>query len=724
MKYFILLLSIFRFYAGLSQAPSHDSVTYWPLVRGLEQKMWGDFPVEYKNAQSVHQQILSSGCTRCKGRSYYIIGKFQWADGLYQAAIKNFRTSANVAKTVNDARTLADAIDLIATSYYYQGYYDSALHYYDVAERIYKDENDIDAMIIISNNISLVYHRKGDYQNAILRILETEKLKDIYKKQVAELDPFAGMNGHMIDSIYYKEEIEDIRRDLKNHLAEKDSIAIYKSYFNLSNAYDKLHYIRQSIRSQHEGNRIMSLLKIRPYYDEIAIKYRRLGDLDSCLHYHRLTALDFPKMTQLSICFTWERVGDSYFHFARYDSAILYYEKAFRLNASLNNRITVAGIHHKLADAFLSSGRLSRAKKHIDEGIPLAKQVSLSHLVRLYDIGSSVYAKLGDDKRAYQLKTVYASLKDSINKQETAMDLIKLQTQFQTAKKIREIQDLQEENLLQQARVESRNLQIIFVLVLLIVFSIVGVLYYSRYKQKKRSTETLQAQKLVIEHQNTILQRTNTEKETLLSEIHHRVKNNLQIISSLINLKSRGTSGETQDILFQLNGRILSMGLVHERLYNNNNIQSIRIDEYLVELAQTLISSMSDGEKPIQLKFDVDPVTMDVESALTFGLICNELITNSIKYAFASDQVSKEISLCVKTVDDRLKIDFADNGMPVKTNNGVPAKSFGLRFVDQLIQARLLGQWEYFLADGFRAHILVPLVRSETRPIQGVTAVL
>jgi len=174
-------------------------------------------------------------------------------------------------------------------------------------------------------------------------------------------------------------------------------------------------------------------------------------------------------------------------------------------------------------------------------------------------------------------------------------------------------------------------------------------------------------------------------------------------------LKTRQVNHDIKEILNQLNGRIFSMGLLHEQLYKNENLQSIRLDMYLVELAKHLLESFRESEASVKLEVDCEPLEISVDHSLTYGLICNELFTNSMKHAFTEEQEEKIISLNLRQQAGFLELIMSDNGRKVI---GVPDdlnKSFGLRFVDQLVTSKLRGKWNYRLDEGFKAVIQMPV---------------
>lgn len=134
------------------------------------------------------------------------------------------------------------------------------------------------------------------------------------------------------------------------------------------------------------------------------------------------------------------------------------------------------------------------------------------------------------------------------------------------------------------------------------------------------------------------LQRTLKEKEMLIKEIHHRVKNNLMIISSLLELQSHYINDEKDfDLFRESKNRAYSMALIHERLYRSNNLKMIDFEDYIRKLAVDLFSVYAIDPDQIKLIFNVEDIMLDVNTAIPLGLIINELLTNSLKYAFPTN---------------------------------------------------------------------------------------
>ena len=175
------------------------------------------------------------------------------------------------------------------------------------------------------------------------------------------------------------------------------------------------------------------------------------------------------------------------------------------------------------------------------------------------------------------------------------------------------------------------------------------------------------------------------EKEVLLKEINHRVKNNLQIISSLLNLQSRDIQDKQALRSFQVSqDRIKAMALVHEKLYQSEDLARIDFGEYIKSLATDLGSSYGLGSRNIEVKLDVENILLGVDTAIPCGVIVNELVTNSLKHAFPGDR-SGEISITFREVDGQYTMVFKDDGVGLPEDLDIShPSSLGLTIVNAL----------------------------------------
>ena len=183
------------------------------------------------------------------------------------------------------------------------------------------------------------------------------------------------------------------------------------------------------------------------------------------------------------------------------------------------------------------------------------------------------------------------------------------------------------------------------------------------------------------------LTRTVGEKEVLLREVHHRVKNNLQIIISLLNLQSRYIKDETTLSAFrESQNRIKAMAIVHEKLYQSEDISKIDLGNYVRFLGNSLFQFFGRKGKGVTFTTNIQSISLDINTAIPVGLIINELISNSLKHAFPKGRKG-EISIAIKRENNSLSILFRDTGVGIPQDiDWQNAKSLGLRLVVSLVE--------------------------------------
>jgi PAS domain S-box-containing protein len=204
------------------------------------------------------------------------------------------------------------------------------------------------------------------------------------------------------------------------------------------------------------------------------------------------------------------------------------------------------------------------------------------------------------------------------------------------------------------------------------------------------------------------------EKEAMLREIHHRVKNNLQIVSSLLSLQA-STSGDPKlkSHLLVSQNRVKAMALIHHLLYRTKNLGAIEAEEYLYSLSSQLLASYGESGSRIKVKLYASGVFFAIETAVPFGLLLNELITNSLKHAFPRERTG-EIRITISRVDEGLfELIYSDNGIGVAPSAG-RTDSFGLNLVDTLVK-QLEGTVENIPSQGTKYKIIFRGINYQAR---------
>ncbi len=228
-------------------------------------------------------------------------------------------------------------------------------------------------------------------------------------------------------------------------------------------------------------------------------------------------------------------------------------------------------------------------------------------------------------------------------------------------------------------------------------------------EQNKKLKDEITKRKIIEKE----LKDTLKEKDFLMQEIHHRVKNNLQIISSLLNLQLKQTEdNKTHSILTDSRNRIQSLALIHEKIYQSENLNEFNLSTYINTLSVNIFRSFMNNASMRTLNVDIkNDCYADLDICIPCGLVINEIITNSIKHAFPENQKGI-ISLTLESDKNTLNIIVSDNGIGIPKDIIVEeSKSLGLHLIKLLTISQLKGKMDINTENGTKFNISIPLKR-------------
>lgn len=300
------------------------------------------------------------------------------------------------------------------------------------------------------------------------------------------------------------------------------------------------------------------------------------------------------------------------------------------------------------------------------------------YLSQAYNSLGKAYAGNHDYQNAYLAFDRYDKLKSSVFTAEADRRISLLQTEFDMANKESTIK----QQVAQLKKQRSRQLMVTVIAGLLLLLLIMAYKIVQNNRRKNR-----------------LLYKQNEEKEFLLKEIHHRVKNNLEIVSSLLALQSAQMKDSSLvGAMKESQNRVYSMSMIHQRLYQGKNLASVEMKEYFMDLGQHILKSFG-MEDQIALVMEMQPIEVDVDTAIPLGLIVNELLTNSLKHAFPNKRKGKISVILRKSNLRTLYLEVADDGVGQSTSNKSTKTGFGMQLVDLLMQ-QLSGKMKYNLSVG------------------------
>jgi len=561
------------------------------------------------------------------------------------------------------------------------GNFDSSIHYLNLSLPLI-DSDSITALGQMELGNLLVF--TGDFQNANQAFLEALKGEQYFSTALDSVQLYSrlaftfGVLGQPEKQLNFLEKINTVLETTTDDFAKMigyfDQINYYNSSGNGEKVKELLPYLKAS------GLKLKDSVLVSNVAKGIAICYRREDNLepDSAIHYSQM-AINYLSRRNIPT----EKynlkidLANSFFYKKDFKKAIALCREAIDgLAKGGQGQSGEIGIGYDvLAWSLEESGQLKEAEKYF------RKKLELNRLQKdENDIASSlvnltrVLKAQGKTDELGDLYEERLSLQDSIYTRLRTQQVSEAETRLGLTLKE---QQLENQNLKLEQQRKQRNwyLGLIALLSLLVVGAFLA---YRRIAKDRK----------VIANQKEDLQQSLTEKEFLLKEIHHRVKNNLQIISSLLDKQARSSADQAlKQMIHEGQDRIQSMALIHQNLYQSENLSTIQIQKYIQELTTNISGSQRAAEKNIEINLDVEPIQLDIDRAIPLGLILNELLTNSFKHGFKGQEGGQVNVQFKEKPNQEYELNFSDTGKGLPKDFDLSkARSLGLNLVNGLVQ--------------------------------------
>ena len=424
-------------------------------------------------------------------------------------------------------------------------------------------------------------------------------------------------------------------------------------------------------------------------------------------------------INDLDYDFTLYVVGNNYLELRQYDKALKFYEHSIAIGERYGFYNNLSDVYISLVDLYAYLGQFEKAHlsgvnaikyaKLLDNDFMLMRswlsvgklqnlqgkyESAISSLQRCieiatadfgdefylnqaYDLLGKAYAGNHQYKEAYAAFEKYDKLKNQIFTAEADQRISLLQTEFEVAQKETTIG-------LQRTKLNQQRAQQTFVLIIAGLLLILLIVLYKTFQNNRKK--------------NKLLERQNQEKEFLLKEIHHRVKNNLEIVSSLLALQSaRINDPNVIEAMKETQNRVHSMSMIHQKLYQGKNLATIEMKDYFTNLGNYIVNAFGAHDR-IEVVCKMKELELDIDIALPVGLIVNELLTNALKHAFPENEQGKVI-INIKEVSPYLILEVSDNGVGQIEKRNVPEQGFGTQLI-QLLTHQLDGKMTQNLNQG------------------------
>ncbi|MEL4308510.1 tetratricopeptide repeat-containing sensor histidine kinase [Joostella sp. CR20] len=555
--------------------------------------------------------------------------------------------SIALAEEKNDSEAVIKYKTILMRLYYDVGNYDKGAL---IGELLYDEEKKLDVKVKIQILYTLdllykelqIYDKQLEVRRALKSLGEKIVLYDVYAELglyrqammeyvITNQSKLASSNDKYFSANYYN--------DLGAYLLKDGSI--YTAYKNIKTAHEE-------ITKYLIVNRDLS---VDEFNEAIYLKGKIESNLGKC------------KMFQ-----------------NKFDEAISYLEagvSASKIHDKGKYSNTIVGLWESLAECHLELGNLELAQTYLDS-IVLDQKIVKSNIVNYNRLRANFHLKDSNPDSASLYFKKYVKLKDSLDYSSRKKQLLSLLVQFDLDNQ-KETIEKQRRNL-EKNRTEilarEKTIYLSVSALILCFLSVIGLIVaYVRSIKNKR----------LIENQKKIIENSLTEKDSLLKEIHHRVKNNLQVVSSLLSIQTKNTKSKAAiAALEEGKSRVKAMALIHQKLYQNEDLSVIKMQEYIESLGASIQSVYKTSGSKIKLHINASSTDLDVDRAIPIGLILNELISNSFKYAF-ENHTEGNIYISLLKNNDQYYFEYKDDGVGLPENfDAKTSGSMGMTLIGRL----------------------------------------
>ncbi|HBY68375.1 MAG TPA: histidine kinase, partial [Flavobacteriaceae bacterium] len=364
--------------------------------------------------------------------------------------------------------------------------------------------------------------------------------------------------------------------------------------------------------------------------------------------------------------------GNIYKYLEEYDKAIAdynyCYEGAKKIGLEQYMMPPTANIGH----VYILQGNYAEALPYNLKAIEIMKRTgNTKNLWENYMHVSNIYRQLGDYKNALEYHELYEQGHAEYLTTITSRIESEAHVKYETAKKTIEIGA-------QKAKIEhQKRIQILYISIAVLLAIILSGMFFTIKNIRKKRKALAKA--------NQELDAKNKQNELLLKEIHHRVKNNLEMVKSLIALQSAQlTDKASKEAMLASQNRVQSMGIIHQKLYQGTNLGAIEMKDYFINLSEGVLDTFN-AEDKVKIECAMEELNLDVDTAVPIGLIVNELLTNALKYAFPKGSEGT-INISLKEENNDLKLQVSDNGIGKTAGTAPKGTGFGTQLIRLLTQ--------------------------------------
>ena len=634
--------------------------------------------------------------------------------GSPQLAMERIGKALHIFQAKKDEKHLSTAMVLMGTMFGQFGQVDSAMHYCFGGLRAAKASGNARNEIVALKVSAITMMRIGRIEISdslmvhMTALAKSEGLPEqlfqsylIHGKVNVVQGDYLGAQQKFLACTELAEELENKK------WAGEAYVALTEPYMLLREFENAKEYALKSVRNLEE---VKATMNLQLAYMAAGASYLELEMADSAAYYLKKGLYSAPASlhphprTAMLL-----HLAEACYIRGEWDRALVYSDTAFQIASQLKIENLLGLCHLMKAKVYLENGSPSKAVQFGEKALGImANRSSPRDVLNANYILYRAYKAQGNTSKALEIHETWADQKAELITDENLRGYSKLEERhlytLQAAQdsvvSANEKRVLEAETLAAQAEMKQTNQRNLYLILILAFVAVLGLGILFLFLQTRRQKSKIETQKQDVDKAYHELSERDEEKQTLLREIHHRVKNNLQIVSSLLQLQAYEL--DHPDALAAVEdgqNRVKAMALIHEKLYQSENIAKIDFKEYTDQLVLQ-IGTIYSGKEQIESHVVTEVQSVDIDTAIPLGLILTELVSNAYKYAF-DELIEGQIEIALKDLGkDRYQLEIKDNGPGLSEGFDINmSKSLGLRLVQNLAR-QLYGSVAYSFENG------------------------
>lgn len=420
------------------------------------------------------------------------------------------------------------------------------------------------------------------------------------------------------------------------------------------------------------------------------------GDTNQALKtYQRALSIRKEVQDSVGIASVLNNIGSIFKGSKDYQKALDYFEQSRKIARAVNYQAGIGHTSNNIGEVYLELDQYALAQENGLTALKISEEFDLLSLNRQSaELLMHVYEAKGEWKKAFEMQRLVIKAKDQIVNQETKQIAQREAMRYEFEKE-RALDKKEEEQFMRLQKEKDEREQIFYIALGLVLLLLIFLLFFVIHRLRS------------AREQNKLILKQSNERKLLLQEVHHRVKNNFQIVSSLLRLQSYSIDDDSLRNSFdEAVSRINSMAIVHDIIYRQEKFSEIDAKDYLEKLIKTL--QKTSGNPDIDITIKTDQPKLKIETLIHLGIALNELVINSFKYAYNDMEGQPKIHITLNEAGtNKFELIYQDNGIGL--NKELSKSSFGMELIETLIE-HLDGEVEIKNLDNWKTTIILRFV--------------